>query len=187
MKYDPNVHRRRSVRLKGYDYPSAGVYFVTICTHERLCVLGTVENGVVELTDAGRIVQQTILSLADRFAGLKIDAFVVMPNHVHLAVGLVGAQFIAPEPRTASGQPPSLGEVVCSFKAASTRLIRVAGFEAFGWQRGYYEHVVGNDADLDRIREYIDANPLRWGEDPENPTVEGRTGPDPMTGRLRAR
>jgi len=187
MKYDPNVHRRRSVRLKGYDYASAGVYFVTVCTHERLCVLGTIENGIVVLAEQGRIVQETMLSLGDRFAGLELDAFVIMPNHVHLVVGLVGAQFIAPDGRSDGSRHPSLGEIIRTFKAASTRLIRGAGFEGFGWQRSFYEHVVRNDADLRRIREYVEANPLRWDEDPENPVVEGQVGPDSTMGRLRAR
>jgi REP-associated tyrosine transposase len=187
MKYDPNVHRRRSVRLRDYDYASAGVYFVTVCTRERLCVLGSIKDGVVVLTDQGRIVQETMLSLGNRFAGLELDAFVIMPNHVHLVVGLVGAQFIAPDGRSDGSRRPALGEVIRTFKAASTRLIRNAGNEAFGWQRSFYEHVVRNDADLRRIREYVEANPLRWDEDPENPVVINQTGPDLMTGRLRAR
>lgn len=187
MTYDPNIHHRRSVRLPGFDYTNNGAYFVTICTHERLCTLGTVVAGAVDLSRAGIIVQETWQSLSDRFPAVDTDAFVAMPNHVHGVIFFVRAQFIAPEPHPSVQRHTSLGEVVRTFKAASTRAIRTSGNEGFAWQRGYYEHIVRNDADLTRIREYIDANPLRWNEDPENPTVVVGPIRDGMTGRLRAR
>jgi REP element-mobilizing transposase RayT len=110
-----------------------------------------------------------------------------MPNHVHGVIFFVGAQFIAPEPRPGVQRHASLGEVVRTFKAACTRAIRISGNEGFAWQRGYYEHIVRNDADLKRIHDYIEANPLRWGEDPENPAVGAGPVRDEITGRLRAR
>jgi REP element-mobilizing transposase RayT len=187
MTYDPNVHRRRSVRLKDFDYAAAGAYFVTICTHDRLCTLGEIEDGAVQPSHAGEIVERTWLALAERFANVELDAFVVMPNHVHGVLHLVGAQFIAPNPPANVPRTAPLGEIVRSFKAASTRLIRTSGDEDFAWQRGYYEHVVRNDADLRRIREYIEANPMRWDDDPENPAVVAGSVRDEMTERLRAR
>jgi REP element-mobilizing transposase RayT len=187
MTYDPNVHRRRSIRLKGFDYSSAGAYFVTVCTHERLCTLGTVADCAVRLSPAGDTVRQIWESLGDRFPGVETDAFVVMPNHVHGILTLVGVQFIAPGIRHEGQRTPLLGEVVRAFKAASTRLIRTSGFEEFAWQRGYYEHVVRNETDLRRIREYIEANPMLWVDDPENPAVGPEKAHDELTGRLRAR
>jgi REP-associated tyrosine transposase len=187
MSYDATTHRRRSVRLKGYDYASAGAYFVTVCTHERICTLGAIEDGVVQLSDQGRITQQVMTSLEERFPSVAVDAFVVMPNHVHAVIILVGTQFIASDGRSDGSRRPILGEVIRTFKAVSTRLIRGAGDESFGWQRSFYEHVVRSDADVRRIREYVEANPLRWDEDPENPAIEQQTEPDLMTGHLRAR
>lgn len=187
MRFEAGLRQRRSVRLRSFDYSSAGAYFITICTRDRLCTLGSAFEGQVELSGAGVIVQEIWESLPVRFLEVDVDAFVVMPNHVHGIVFLVGAQFVAPEPRPASRQRPLLGEVVRTFKAAATSLIRSSGTEDFGWQRGYYEHIIRNDADLDRIREYIDANPLRWDEDPENPAVLPNSVRDEMSKRLRAR
>jgi REP element-mobilizing transposase RayT len=92
FRFDPDVHHRRSVRLKGYDYASPGAYFVTICTHERLCTLGAVENGSIALSPAGVLVHEVWQSIPRRFSGTRLDAFVVMPNHVHGVVVIVGAQ-----------------------------------------------------------------------------------------------
>ena len=185
MKFDPDVHHRRSLRLQGFDYRSAGAYFVTICTSERLCTLGAVVDQAVDLSREGAIIQEVWRSLPDRFAGGETDAFVVMPNHVHGVIVLAGAQFTASNQSCEAKRSPMLGEVVRTFKAASTRLIRASGSEGFAWQRGYYEHVVRNEIDLQRVRDYIEANPSFWEEDPENPAVP-RTKPDKITGGFQA-
>jgi REP element-mobilizing transposase RayT len=207
-RYNPDIHHRRSVRLKGFDYSKAGAYFVTICTRDRACSLGQVENGVVRLSEAGFIVEEIWSSLPSRFRDVLVDAFVVMPNHVH-GIVLIEAQFIAPgvvrgldalnpdaTPQDAmnraptpgeraqggmnraptSDEPaqggvtraPTLGECVRTFKAASTRLIRVGGNEEFVWQRNYYEHVIRDDDELGRVKEYIRANPENWDSDEHN-------------------
>ena len=83
MPYDPNRHHRRSIRLKGYDYSQAGAYFITICTQDRACLFGKVVNGEMRLNDAGRMVLAEWNRLPERFPHLVLDAFVVMPNHVH--------------------------------------------------------------------------------------------------------
>ena len=94
MRYDPERHRRRSIRLKDYDYTSSGAYFVTICTHDRACFFGTVVDGEMELNDAGRIARSSWNELAARFSNITTDVLIVMPNHIH-GIILVGAQFIA--------------------------------------------------------------------------------------------
>ncbi|MDN5271898.1 hypothetical protein QTO31_07930 [Chloroflexus sp. MS-CIW-1] len=83
MPYDPNRHHRRSIRLKGYDYSQAGAYFITICTQDRACLFGKVVNGEMRLNDAGRMVLAEWNMLPERFPHVVLDAFVVMPNHVH--------------------------------------------------------------------------------------------------------
>jgi putative transposase len=91
-----DTHHRRSVRLQGYDYAQAGAYFVTICTQDRECSLGKVVDGEMALSDAGRMVQSVWEGLPGRFPTVELDQFVVMPNHIHGILVLVGAQFIAP-------------------------------------------------------------------------------------------
>jgi REP element-mobilizing transposase RayT len=154
------------MRLRGRDYSRPGAYFVTICTRDREVWFGSVHDGRVILEPAGEVVKAVWGSLADRFAGLEVDEFIIMPNHVHGIVVLVGAQFIAPD--SAAGRRPHLGEVVRTFKAASTRLIRDADETGFAWQPGYYDHVIRGDEEMTRVRSYIRANPARWDEDELN-------------------
>ena len=182
MKCTPEKHHRRSIRLKGWDYTSHGCYFVTIVAHERICWFDTpAVREVVEHEWAG---------LPNRFPTLGLDAFVVMPNHVHFIIWLnppdvgaqtvVGAQFnCAPTnstPLSPMGQRfqvhrerPTLGQVVRTFKAATTRRIRQGHLDGFAWQRNYYERVVRNERELQAIRQYIHDNPACWAEDIENP------------------
>jgi REP element-mobilizing transposase RayT len=162
--------------LTGYDYSLAGAYFVTICTQDRICSLCTIDpNGSQHMTPAGEIARDIWLSLRDRFAFVSIDAFVVMPNHVHAVLLLSDPQPVG-KPRV----PKQLGSVIRTFKAASSRVIRKAGVTDFAWQTDYYDHIVRNQGELERIREYIAANPARWAEDPENPSASGLIGePEP--------
>ena len=83
MRYDPEKHHRRSIRLSGYDYSQAGAYFVTICTQNRQCLFGEIVDGEMRLNDAGQMVQLVWSELAQHYAGVEIDGFVVMPNHIH--------------------------------------------------------------------------------------------------------
>jgi len=173
MKYNPEIHHRRSIRLRDFDYSSLRAYFVTICTWKRECTLGKVDGKVV-LSAAGKITQEIWLELPKRFPTISLDSFEIMPNHLHGIINLgainraptdmlrivdVGAQFIAPK----------LGEMVRTFKALVTRRARAAGIDVFTWQRNYYEHVVRNDEELSRIRQYIEENPLRWEDDENHP------------------
>ena len=84
MKYDPNKHRRRSIRLKNYDYSRCGAYFVTICTQDRLCLFGEIDDVEMNLTDAGDFIAQVCHDLPMFCSGLEVDTFVIMPNHVHI-------------------------------------------------------------------------------------------------------
>jgi putative transposase len=138
-RYDAEKHHRRSIRLKSFDYKQAAAYFVTICTRNRDCLFGAISNNEQQLNDAGRLAQELWFGLPARFPGVAIDAFVVMPNHIH-GVIVVGAQFIAPSPRHHDGainRAPILGEIVRAYKAASARMIRQKVNIEFAWQRNY--------------------------------------------------
>ena len=171
-------HHRRSTRLRGHDYAETGAYFVTICTDDRACILGRIVDGGVSLSDAGRVVQTVWEGLPTSHPGVRIDQFVVMPNHVHGIIWLerdcveadrVGARFIA---------PLSLGGLVRAFKARCARAIG----QAWGrtglarWQRNYHDRIVRDEAELDWIRRYIVENPFNWASDPENPAIGAGAG-----------
>ncbi len=102
MRYDPQKHHRRSIRLKGYDYTQAGAYFITIVTKDRACLFGEVVEDDMRLSPMGIIVQECWLAIPDHFPHAVLDEFVVMPNHVHGIIVLnetekVGARHAVPE------------------------------------------------------------------------------------------
>jgi putative transposase len=122
------MKHRRSIRLKGYDYKQAGAYFLTVCTRDRECLLGDVTDCEMRLNDIGRRAQAVWEALPTRFADITLDAFTVMPNHIH-GIIVVGAQFIAPNHPTLAqkgtmNRAPTLGEILRTYKAVSTHLIR---------------------------------------------------------------
>jgi putative transposase len=186
-QYDPRQHHRRSIRLKDYDYSQSGAYFVTICVHERECVLGNVIEGETRLNEYGEIVAKCWHDLIDHYPHIGLDAFVVMPNHVHgvividdenVADPMVGAGAgLRPAPTATTKRYP-LSEIVRAFKSFSARRInelrKTAGIPF--WQRNYYEHVIRNDRELNAIREYSLHNPLRWDADLDNPINTKRLG-----------
>ena len=83
MTYNPDIHHRRSIRLKGYDYSQAGLYFITICIQNRACLLGKIINGEMNLNEAGTMVKNEWFKLPKRFSNIKLHENIVMPNHFH--------------------------------------------------------------------------------------------------------
>jgi REP element-mobilizing transposase RayT len=180
MKYYPEIHHRRSIRLKGYDYAQAGAYFVTILVRDREHLLGEVVDGAVQLSKSGEIVDECWKEIPEHFSDVECDAYAIMPNHIHgvLVVRGVGARHASPlqrhplrvSNRPTGPKPSSVGAIVGSFKSAATNRInrfrRTVGFVV--WQRNYYEHVIRDEESLNKIREYIIHNPLRWEFDREN-------------------
>lgn len=192
MIQDRKEHRRRSIRLPGYDYASAGFYFVTICARRGECLLGEVVDGEMHINDWGQIASQCWSRIPDHFQHVELDAWVVMPNHMHGIIVITSKGEASPasasstddltstEPqhqckapaRDASPlQPGSLGAIVGNFKSVTTRRINrrrdMAGTPF--WQRNYWEHIIRNQASLDRIREYIEDNPACWADDQLHP------------------
>ena len=97
MTYNPSTHHRRSIRLKGYDYSQEGLYFITLCTQNRACLFGKIENGKMILNDAGQIANECWLNISNHFPNVMLHEFIIMPNHVHGIIQLVGANNYSPE------------------------------------------------------------------------------------------
>jgi putative transposase len=176
------AHKRHSTRLRGYDYSQPGAYFITICTHSRELLFGEIIDGEMLLNAAGQIVMEEWMRTPSVRSEMGIDEFVVMPNHVHGIVVIaenndfpaVGAHGRAPLHQPTHRKPRSLGSFVAGFKSIVTRRIN-AQSGTLGkpvWQRNYYEHIIRNENEHNRIRGYILDNPRRWAEDRENPHVE---------------
>ncbi len=183
--FDPDIHHRRSVRLAGYDYGCEGTYFITICIHNRECLLGDIADGAMHLNEYGRIADAIWKQTPVLRPNVGLDAYVIMPNHVHGIVLITNDgrrsathTSVPSSPDTSRGSnvwpltSPSqtLGSIVRGFKSAvSSRITALRNDTSPIWQRNYHEHIIRNDADLDRIRSYIANNPLRWAEDENNP------------------
>jgi REP element-mobilizing transposase RayT len=174
------MHTRRSIRLRDYDYRQNGAYFVTICTHQRACTLGSIRDGVMHVNDWGTIVADEWNQTAVLRSYIELDAFVVMPNHVHGILVITGSgvgsgmMHHATTTRT-FGKPiaHSLPSIIGQYKAAVTRQINRQhdGPASPIWQRNYYEHIIRSGDALQTIRQYIEANPAQWRSDSLHPAV----------------
>lgn len=152
--------RRNSLRYPGYDYASPGGVFVTIVTHNRQHLFGEIRDAEPALTPAGLAVERRWHQVPDRFPGVMIDAFMVMPDHIH-GILVIGARD--------ADEMPTAGEIVRWFKAMvlSDYSIGVRDnawhpYNGRLWQRGFHDHIIRGERDLMLIRQYIDANPARW-------------------------
>jgi putative transposase len=176
--------QRKTIRLKGYDYSRAGLYFITICTQNHLCLFGEIVNEEMVLNDAGKMVEYQWQELICRFDNIKLHEFIVMPNHFHgivefVGVPLVGTQNVGqtkiirqPQEGQPQGIAPTVGDVVGAFKSLSTndyiRNVKQNNWQPFNkklWQRNYYEHIIRDEKSYDQISEYIQTNLLQWQDD----------------------
>ena len=186
MTSNPEHPARRSPRLIGYNYAQSGAYFVTICTHQRLERFGAVSDGVMQLNALGQIAEYCWSQIPSHFSHVELDLSVVMPNHVHGIVLISNPAdglrrdtiYRVPTPATAPADPTpqetfsrpvvgSFAAIIRSYKATVTReMNRRLPNEAFPlWQGRYHDHIIRNEADLNRIQEYVINNPARWHED----------------------
>lgn len=179
MTFVPETERKQ-LRLAGYDYKKAGLYYVTLCTYGRLCLFGKISNEKMLLNDAGRMLHETWTNLPKHFTNVYLDSFIIMPNHLHAIVIL--SESLSRLRKFVTAQRPSptncsLSSIIKSFKTYTTRQyienIRQHGWPAFKkklWQRSFYEHIIRNDTNLLNIQQYIADNPLKWDLDRENPS-----------------
>jgi len=190
MAFNPLIHNRRYMRLRGWDYSSPGCYFVTICVKNKECFLDDIVGGKVVLNEYGKIVESRWLWLKNQYRYVELDAFVVMPNHVHGMVRLnrnsavTGRDLSLPTRPTLPSLPTlptlptitptimkikSLSDIIGAFKTTSFKDIHLAGFPNFFWQRSFYERIIRSEGEASKIQQYIRNNPANWDCDDENP------------------
>ena len=174
MELFRNRFRVKSARMRLWDYGNPGLYFITICTQDMKPWMGNVVEGEVRLSDCGIIVENEWNRTADLRPNVRLDRFVVMPNHVHGIIAIHERRAPAETHGSASlrdsvnrfgPQSQNLASIIRGFKAASSRRIRSTVCPEFSWQSRFYDHLIRCDESLDRIRDYITANPGRWGRD----------------------
>lgn len=173
MKYNPEKHHRRSIRLQGYDYSQPGAYFITICTKDRKYLFGNIIDGKMVLNEYGKIAQQCWLDIPLHYQNVELNEFVVMPNHVHGIIIInindtVGTIHELPlhelplqkQQRRLMTLPKIIGRFKMNSAKQINQLRQTPGIPL--WQRNYYEHIIRNKHELNRIKEYIINNPLKW-------------------------
>ena len=138
-------YSRKSARIPNYDYSACNYYFVTICTHNRHCLFGSPDH----LNLLGNIAQKHIKQIPEHYDGVKIDQYVVMPNHIHMIVIL-------------ENRSHNLNQIIAQYKSGVTREIKAQNLEITVWQRSYHDHVIRNQRSYENIWNYIVENPMNW-------------------------
>jgi len=183
------LRTRKPTRQPGIDYTRPGFYFVTICTKEKEDVLGKIDGETINLNELGRIVHKCWLVLPDHYRCCRLHEFVIMPNHVHGIIEIVGGPGVGQDshvgaglrparldksaiytrPSHSSPHPASLSEIIRAFKTFSARAINQKFPDGlFQWQRSFHDRVIRDKGELIAIGRYIVQNPLHWAEDEEN-------------------
>ncbi len=152
--------KRKRNRLPEYDYNSSGIYYITVCTKEKERILSHIAVGatigrppIVRLTLIGRIVKEAVLKIPSIYPMVEVNHYVIMPNHIHLLLSIVGD----------SGRPmvaPTISRIIQQMKGYVTKRVNRSI-----WQKGFYDHVVRTEQDYREICRYIDNNPAHWAED----------------------
>ena len=173
-QYNPKTHRRRSIRLPGYDYTTPGPYYVTICADKRRFIFGDIIDGVMHLSLAGETLNAVWHRLPNHFNNITLDAFVIMPNHLHGIIIINDNNWqrspLKKYPTFTGTKPGSLSAIVQNFKSVSSRKVnRILKSYGTIWQSNFYEHIPRNETAINRIRQYILDNPKNWENDEENP------------------
>lgn len=180
MHYNPEIHHRKPIRLKEYDYSREGYYFLTMCAYNRENLFGKVIDGVMILNEFGNILKNELLKTEEIRKEIKIDSYVIMPNHLHLVIQIdivTDKESIQDDINVGTNgrsskrmQPKSISSFVSGFKSVCTKLVNAIrnspGMPV--WQQSFYEHIIRNEKELNEIRKYIEYNPLNWEKDNDN-------------------
>jgi putative transposase len=177
MRLYKNKFRIDSTRLKHWDYSSSAYYFVTICTKGHMCFFGEVVEGEMKLTSLGVVALKSWQEIPNHFPYVKLDAFVVMPNHIHGIIiienddEVVETQNLASlqefQPNKFGPQSKNMASIIRGYKIGVKKWATINNIP-FAWQERFYDHIIRNEKNLEDIRSYIVNNPLNWDKDEEN-------------------
>ncbi len=167
------IHYRKPIRLQGYDYSGIGSYFITICTFQRAYLFGEIQSGNKVLNDCGAHAKKCWAAIPEHYPNVSLDEFVVMPNHIHGIIKItdVGVQDLEPLQNALQYNkyqhiiPKSIGSIVRGFKSGVTKWSRNNTNILAVWQRNYWEHVIRDDFEFNRIRKYVQDNIAQWEMD----------------------
>lgn len=157
------MKKRKQLRLKNYDYSQNGMYFVTICTYNKKCFFGKIIDNKMKLNVVGKIVKDVLLNISKHQKNVRLNEFVIMPNHIHCIIEIVVDGHARPLQKRSAQTLPI---VINGFKSATTKQINEKfGKNNFKWQRSYYDHIIRKEESLQKIKEYIMINSREWEKD----------------------
>ena len=164
-----NLPKRKRTRLKNYDYSTPGAYFITICTHNKQCLLSHIAGAIHEspeniLTPYGEIVNQEILKIESHYTNVRVDKYVIMPNHIHMMIVISQTEGINPFPT----KKCDISNIIGKFKAGVSRTVGNAFMHSADkklWQSSFHDHIIRGKEDYQKIWQYIDTNHLKWEQD----------------------
>ena len=155
---------RRLNRLEGYDYSRPGQYFVTVCIKDKECILGDVQNDIMIENKIGKIVRKVYSDIPNYYKNIKLDEFIIMPNHIHSII--IITKYIKNINENKKTHFGLLSKVIKSFKEATTRELKEKfSYTSLAWQRSFYDHIIRNEKSYFRIKKYIRENPENWEGD----------------------
>lgn len=161
-------YRLESARLSNWDYGSNGAYFITICTKDREYYLGSIENGKPFYSEIGKIAYQFWIDIPQHFPFVIVDEFIIMPNHIHGILFFDRPYYQEWKPNRFAPQSQNFASVIRGYKAGVKKYATIHNIE-FAWQPRYYDRVVRNEDEWNRIRQYIFDNQFQWEQNRENP------------------
>jgi len=177
VKKFKNKYRTTSLRVQGHDYSQNGAYFITICTKDKENYFGKIKNGKKILSDIGSMVNNEWEKTAEIRKNVILDEYVIMPNHFHAMIFInnnvethcnASLQDDKKYKNKFGPQSNNLSSVVRGFKGVVTKQVHILSFDDFAWQSRFYDRIIRDDVELNKIREYIQINPKEWDNDKNN-------------------
>jgi len=162
------MRTRKSIRKKNIDYSAKGWYFVTICTKDRECFFGNIQNDELSPKSIGEKAIQFWMEIPEHFPMVELAEFIVMPNHIHGIIGItveISHGVADNNNKFSKSIPGSLSVIIGQFKSSLTRWCKKNEFHKFAWQSRFHDHIIRNDESFQRISEYIINNPAKWDDD----------------------
>lgn len=184
MIFNPDIAKRKSIRLKNYDYSQPGLYFITISIKDKLCLFWKIQQDILTLFDSGKMIEKYWLNLEKQYNCIVLHEYVVMPNHFHGIIEIV--QWWVDEKLSSDRvntrftptwwkfiyNKTSISSIIQWFKSKTTleyiKNVKNNNWTCFNkklWQKNYYEHIIRDEKQLYKITKYINENPVKWDED----------------------
>lgn len=161
MPYNPNIHKRKSIRLKNYDYGREGLYFITINCAKRQCLFGEVKDQKMHLNESGLEAERCWLEIPFHYPNVCLHEFILMPDHMHGIIEITSNNNPNGKESTFRSPSKTIGSIIRGFKIGVTKWMRQNTSVQEVWQRNFYEHIIRSSADYKRIAKYVIENPLK--------------------------